>query len=99
MSPISVQLCMQYSSIALLYYDYTLTFPSEVKYMWRTKFRISTFLYVCCRYALLANVLYLLAIVHVVDKVPVYCSINIHKLMHRFSVRAFAALLTPCSPF
>ncbi|KAF9263868.1 hypothetical protein L218DRAFT_927003 [Marasmius fiardii PR-910] len=34
----------------------------EVKYMWRSKFRLSTILYIFCRYALLTNLLYLLAI-------------------------------------
>ncbi|KAF7349767.1 hypothetical protein MSAN_01703900 [Mycena sanguinolenta] len=53
---------LQYSSLALLYYDYVLTFPSEVKYIWKQKFRLSTALYIVCRYALVANVLYLLAI-------------------------------------
>ncbi|KAF7419437.1 hypothetical protein PC9H_002027 [Pleurotus ostreatus] len=47
---------------ALLFYDYALTFPSEVKYIWGSKMRLSTFLYIFCRYALVANVLYLLAI-------------------------------------
>ncbi|KAE9406314.1 hypothetical protein BT96DRAFT_811154, partial [Gymnopus androsaceus JB14] len=42
--------------------DYALTFPTEVQYIWSSKFRWSTFLYVLCRYALLANVLYLLDI-------------------------------------
>ncbi|KAJ7800716.1 hypothetical protein B0H13DRAFT_1932536 [Mycena leptocephala] len=53
---------LQYSSLALLYYDYALTFPREVKYIWKQKFRLSTALYIGCRYALVANVLYLLAI-------------------------------------
>ncbi|KAJ7626802.1 hypothetical protein FB45DRAFT_920115 [Roridomyces roridus] len=53
---------LQYSSLALLYYDYVLTFPREVQYIWRQKFRLSTLLYIGCRYALVANVLYLLAI-------------------------------------
>ncbi|PBK65851.1 hypothetical protein ARMSODRAFT_1048974 [Armillaria solidipes] len=57
-----LQFRIQYSSIALLYYDYALTFPAEVKYVWGSKFRLSTVLYICCRYALIANVLYLLAI-------------------------------------
>ncbi|RDB15606.1 hypothetical protein Hypma_004051 [Hypsizygus marmoreus] len=57
-----VQFCIQWSSIALLYYDYVLTFGMEVKYIWGQKFRISTALYVCCRYALVANVIYLLTI-------------------------------------
>lgn len=57
-----LQFRIQYSSIALLYYDYALTFPREVKYIWGHKFRISTLLYVFCRYALVANILYLLAV-------------------------------------
>jgi len=47
---------------ALLYYDYSLTWTREVKYFWRKKFTISTALYIACRYALVANVLYILAI-------------------------------------
>lgn len=57
-----LQFRIQYASIALLYYDYVLTLPMEVKYIWGSKFRLSTVLYLCCRYALVANVLYLLAI-------------------------------------
>ncbi|KAF7368121.1 hypothetical protein MSAN_00878400 [Mycena sanguinolenta] len=53
---------LQYSSLALLYYDYALTFPREVQYIWKQKFRLSTALYIGCRYALVANVLYLLAV-------------------------------------
>ncbi|KAJ6602057.1 hypothetical protein DFH09DRAFT_1126225, partial [Mycena vulgaris] len=37
---------------ALLYYDYALTFPKELQYIWNQKFRLSTALYICCRYAL-----------------------------------------------
>jgi len=51
--------------IALLYYDYALTFPNEVKYIWGAReglFRFSTLLYALCRYSLPSNVLYLLAI-------------------------------------
>ncbi|TFK48137.1 hypothetical protein OE88DRAFT_1664511 [Heliocybe sulcata] len=59
-----LQFRIQYSSIALLYYDYTLTLPKEVKYIWSSKFGLSNVLYVCCRYALLANVLYVIAMSH-----------------------------------
>jgi hypothetical protein len=54
---------------ALLYYDYFLTFPAEVKYIWSRRFTVSTILYICCRYALLANLLFLLAISNVISKV------------------------------
>ncbi|KAJ7204149.1 hypothetical protein GGX14DRAFT_544206, partial [Mycena pura] len=59
-----LEFCLQYSSLALLYYDFALTLPTEVLYMWKQRFRLSTALYICCRYALVANVLYLLAISH-----------------------------------
>ncbi|EIW87454.1 hypothetical protein CONPUDRAFT_134592 [Coniophora puteana RWD-64-598 SS2] len=62
-----VQFCIQYSSLALLYYDYILTFPLELQYMWRSKVKISTVFYWFCRYALLANLFYLFAIEKVVD--------------------------------
>ncbi|THH13480.1 hypothetical protein EW146_g6739 [Bondarzewia mesenterica] len=58
-----LQFRIQWSSIALLYYDYALTLPSEIRYMWGPRFfKISTLLYICCRYALVANVIYFLAI-------------------------------------
>lgn len=57
-----LQFNIQWSSIALLFYDYALTLPLEVKYIWGSKVRLSTILYIFCRYALVANVLYLLAI-------------------------------------
>ncbi|KAJ8692107.1 hypothetical protein PTI98_009448 [Pleurotus ostreatus] len=57
-----LQFDIQWSSLALLFYDYALTFPLEVKYIWGSKGRASTVLYIFCRYALVANVLYLLAI-------------------------------------
>ncbi|KAJ6505059.1 hypothetical protein C8R45DRAFT_894491 [Mycena sanguinolenta] len=57
-----VRFHLQYSSLALLYYAYALTFPREVQYIWNQKFRLSTALYIGCRYALIANILYLLAI-------------------------------------
>ncbi|KIJ96073.1 hypothetical protein K443DRAFT_635993 [Laccaria amethystina LaAM-08-1] len=53
---------------AILYYDYILTFQEEVTYIWCQRFRISTILYIMCRYALIANVVYLFA---VADKLSV----------------------------
>ncbi|KAJ3760382.1 hypothetical protein EV360DRAFT_39924, partial [Lentinula raphanica] len=54
---------MQYSSLAILYYDYVLTFADEVRYVWRLRSltQVSTLLYICCRYAIPGNLLYLLA--------------------------------------
>ncbi|VDB87095.1 unnamed protein product [Peniophora sp. CBMAI 1063] len=58
-----LQFAIQWASIALLYYDYALTFQEEVKFIWRgKKLSLLFVLYILCRYALLANVLYLLAI-------------------------------------
>ncbi|KAF9461019.1 hypothetical protein BDZ94DRAFT_1168500 [Collybia nuda] len=57
-----IQFSIQYASIALLYYDYSLTFTQEVEYVWKSTFRLSTILYMFCRYALVANVVYLLNI-------------------------------------
>ncbi|PPQ71427.1 hypothetical protein CVT26_011127 [Gymnopilus dilepis] len=66
-SVIFVHFCLSYSSIALLFYDYALTWTTEVKYMWHKKFKISTALYIACRYAMVSNVLYTLA---QADKLP-----------------------------
>jgi len=62
-----VQFCIQYSSVALLYYDYILTFPLELEYIWRKKFTASTVFYLFCRYGLLANLFYLLSMASVID--------------------------------
>ncbi|KAM6495285.1 hypothetical protein JOM56_009908 [Amanita muscaria] len=51
---------------ALLFYDYTLTFPDEMKYIWGSKLSLSTFLYIGCRYALVANVIYMLAYLNII---------------------------------
>ncbi|KAH6884660.1 hypothetical protein BKA70DRAFT_1339483 [Coprinopsis sp. MPI-PUGE-AT-0042] len=53
---------LQFASIAVLYYDYMLTLKDEITYIWMRKWKLSTLFYFCCRYALLANLLYLLAI-------------------------------------
>lgn len=53
---------IQFASLALLYYDYFLTWAREVKYFWRKKISLSTLLYICCRYSLLANVIYIFAL-------------------------------------
>ena len=52
----------QLTAKALIYYDYSLTWTREVKYFWRKKFTFSTALYIACRYSLVANILYALAI-------------------------------------
>lgn len=65
-----IQFCIQYASIALLYYDYALTFPLEVRYIWMAEIRFSTVLYVFCRYALVANLIYLL---NIANKLNISC--------------------------
>lgn len=52
---------LSWSSIAMIWYDYFLTFQMEVQYMWGQKFRLSTTLYIWCRYALIGNPLYVWA--------------------------------------
>lgn len=52
---------MSHFRSAFLYYDYGLTFDEEVEHIWGMNFSSSTLLYILCRYAMLANLLYLLA--------------------------------------
>jgi len=56
-----IRYCVQFSSIALVYYDYTLTWTQEVKFVWRRPFRLATVLYFACRYSMIANVIFALA--------------------------------------
>ncbi|ESK82598.1 hypothetical protein Moror_3653 [Moniliophthora roreri MCA 2997] len=67
-----LQFYIQWASITVLWYDYALTFPMEVKYMWGTKPRLSTALYICCRHALITNILYLLAVAKLLGDTHVY---------------------------
>jgi len=62
---------LQFASIALLYYDYALTWTREVKYFWFRKPTLSTVLYICCRYAMAANVIYVLAVSGLIDNCEV----------------------------
>jgi len=59
-----LQFRIQYASIALIYWDYALTLRDEIEYMWSSKgwLKLSKLVYVLCRYSLLANVLYMLAV-------------------------------------
>ncbi|KAL1726344.1 hypothetical protein EV714DRAFT_219549 [Schizophyllum commune] len=63
-----IQFCIQWSSIAVLYYDYSLTLADERKLIWSQTLGVTTVLYVLCRYALAANLIYLLAIAHLIDE-------------------------------
>ncbi|KAI5821796.1 hypothetical protein K523DRAFT_319809, partial [Schizophyllum commune Tattone D] len=83
-----IQFCVQWSSIAVLYYDYALTFSREVQYIWRRKFGLTTILYVCCRYALAANVLYLLAISGHIHEVS--CVVGRGAVLITWSARTWA---------
>ncbi|RXW12841.1 hypothetical protein EST38_g13011 [Candolleomyces aberdarensis] len=51
---------IHFSSITLIYYDYLLTLPDEIQYIWKNPKRLSTFFYLCCRYYLIANLLWML---------------------------------------
>ncbi|KAI0759360.1 hypothetical protein BC629DRAFT_1657167 [Irpex lacteus] len=87
-----LQFRIQYASIALVYWDYVLTLRYEIQYMWtkRSVHRLSTLLYICCRYALLANILYLLAIS---NKLGSSCN-TWYKFIGGISVVGRAAVLT-----
>ncbi|KAF4566251.1 hypothetical protein EYR36_011667 [Pleurotus pulmonarius] len=76
-----LQFDIQWSSLALLFFDYALTFPAEVKYIWGSKMRLSTFLYIFCRYALVANVLYLLAIANQLKQGSVLHPLVIYRVL------------------
>ncbi|TRM56068.1 hypothetical protein BD626DRAFT_521015 [Schizophyllum amplum] len=82
-----VQYCLQWSSITLLYYDFSLTFASERKLIWERKFGVTTLLFVLCRYALVANVVYLLAISHkIVDCDSAYVGVSALSVLGRTAV-------------
>ncbi|KAF9000993.1 hypothetical protein BDQ17DRAFT_1492782, partial [Cyathus striatus] len=72
---------------ALLYYDYFLTLGQEIKYIWLGKIRLSTFLYVCCRYAMVANVIFALALVEKLPSMRVY-TISRRELITSYSCNA-----------
>lgn len=59
---------MQYASITVIWYDYFLTFPAEVEYIWKKRWRLSTILYLCCRHQMLGNVLYMLGLAKVLTQ-------------------------------
>ncbi|KAH6899352.1 hypothetical protein BKA70DRAFT_1406407 [Coprinopsis sp. MPI-PUGE-AT-0042] len=59
----SFQFHVQFASLAVLHYDYLLTLPDEIDYVWRSRWRLSTLFYIFCRYALVANFLYSLSII------------------------------------
>ncbi|KAJ3907277.1 hypothetical protein F5879DRAFT_1021025 [Lentinula edodes] len=75
--------------VALIWYDWVLMFPMEVKYIWGSRIRVSTIVYILCHYALLANVLYLLAISRMLDQ-----SCNTwYKIIGALSVLGRAAII------
>ncbi|KAJ2928672.1 hypothetical protein H1R20_g8404, partial [Candolleomyces eurysporus] len=59
-----IQFCIQYSSLALIYYDYFLTLEREILYVWKRPFHLLTIMYFLCRYALVANVVYLAGLIN-----------------------------------
>jgi hypothetical protein len=61
--------------LALVWYDYLQMIPLELVYVWKYRTnhsRISTFLFITLRYALIGNVLYLFAITNQLPKVLTY---------------------------
>ncbi|KAF9003906.1 hypothetical protein BDQ17DRAFT_1355104 [Cyathus striatus] len=84
-----IELCIQYSSLTLVYYDYILTLPSEIKNIWFSPFRLTTALYFFCRYSLIANVVYALA---VNGRFPLSCD-TAYKVSSALSVLGRAAIV------
>ncbi|KAE9406267.1 hypothetical protein BT96DRAFT_915494 [Gymnopus androsaceus JB14] len=82
---------IQYASIVLIWYDWILMLPMEIKYIWGARIRISTLIYILCHYALLANILYLLAISHVFTD-SLSCNIW-YKVIGALSVLGRAAII------
>lgn len=88
--------CVDLNHIALLYWDYALTLRHEIKYLWSKKRwrKLSTVFYIFCRYALPANVLYLLT---VTGKLGSSCG-NWYKFIGAISVLGRAAVLGTIAP-
>ena len=78
---------------ALLFYDYFLTLGDEIKYFWLKKFKISTGLYIACRYALLTNILFLLALGDDVPNLRVRGTASENFLTYREIVKYFLWLV------
>ena len=65
--PVTFTATILITLVALLWYDYAVTWTREVQYFWTKRFTLSTALYVLCRYGMVANILYTLALA---DKLP-----------------------------
>ncbi|KAH9935206.1 uncharacterized protein BXZ73DRAFT_100593 [Epithele typhae] len=78
----------------LLYYDYALVLPTEIKYLWKRKelFKVSTLVYALCRYALAANVIFLLNIAGKLGSQSIYCD-TWYKVLGVISVLGRAAVI------
>lgn len=86
---VQLQFYIQFASLTFLYYDYCLTFSMEVKYIWSRRFRFSTLLYFCCRYGLVANVIYVLSFA---NRMKVSCEVG-YKISGSLAVLGRAAIL------
>jgi len=85
-----VKTSIQYATVALLFYDYSLTWTREVNYVWRKKFTLSTALYMACRYAMISNVIYSLA---TNDMLPILSCDNGYKVCSSLAVIVRAAVI------
>ncbi|KIK61934.1 hypothetical protein GYMLUDRAFT_42363 [Collybiopsis luxurians FD-317 M1] len=92
-STLDLQFYITWASIALLYYDWFLTFRREVQYVWGARLSISTLFYIFCRYALLANVLYLLEIANLLGSRTSATCDDWRKFMSALSVFGRAAIV------
>ena len=69
-----------HSAPVILYYDYILTLPQEIQFMWNGARKTSTLLYIFCRYAMVANVMYLLYKTPGVTGLEVRCHVLLRSL-------------------
>lgn len=68
----------------------------EVKYMWGQEFRISTLLYILCRYALVGNVIYLVGVLE--NRVLIHLWVPTYPIANALPVCYEVAFVTVTKP-
>ncbi|KIY67747.1 hypothetical protein CYLTODRAFT_396536 [Cylindrobasidium torrendii FP15055 ss-10] len=93
-----IRMCVQSSSVALIWYDYYLTFPREVRYIWSQRVKLSTVFYFLCRYSMIVNVLYLFKLLNMLGTPAVqdklFIAVDLASVLARASVIAIFTLRT-----
>ncbi|KAG2018447.1 hypothetical protein CC2G_007876 [Coprinopsis cinerea AmutBmut pab1-1] len=57
-----LEMSLQCSSLALIYYDYLITLNREIRYVWQRPFAPMTIAFAFCRYSLVANISFLVGL-------------------------------------